>query len=70
MSNHTNEQALERLLDEVVEQDSKGLLEEEIFTIADNYGLDEDEDREEILQFIAERIFYNNDSFIYKRLYF
>lgn len=63
MSNHTNEQVLERLLDEVVEQDSKGLLEEEIFTIADNYGLDENEDREEILQFIAERIFYNNDSF-------
>ena len=63
MSNHTNEQVLERLLDEVVEQDSKGLLEEEIFTIADNYGLDEDDDREEILQFIAERIFYNNDSF-------
>ena len=63
MSNHKNEQVLERLLDEVVEQDSKGLLEEEIFTIADNYGLDEDEDREEILQFIAERIFYNNDSF-------
>ena len=63
MSNHTNEQVLERLLDEVVEQDSKGLLEEEIFTIADNYGLDEDDDRDEILQFIAERIFYNNDSF-------
>ena len=63
MSNHTNEQVLERLLDEVVEQDSKGLLEEEIFTIADNYGLDEDEDRDEIIQFIAERIFYNNDSF-------
>lgn len=63
MSNHTNEQVLERILDEVVEQDSKGLLEEEIFTIADNYGLDEDEDRDEILQFIAERIFYNNDSF-------
>ena len=63
MSNQTNEQVLERLLDEVVEQDSKGLLEEEIFTIADNYGLDEDEDRDEILQFIAERIFYNNDSF-------
>jgi len=63
MSNHTNEQVLERLLDEVVEQDSKGLLEEEIFTIADNYGLDEDDDRDEILQFIAERMFYNNDSF-------
>ena len=64
MSNHTNEQVLERLLDEVVEQDSKGLLEEEIFIIADNYGLDEDEDRDEILQFIAERMFYNNDAYI------
>ena len=59
MSNHTNEQALERLLDEVVEQDSKGLLEEEIFTIVDNYGLDEDINRQEILEFIAERMFYN-----------
>jgi len=64
MSNHTNEQVLERILDEVVEQDSKGLLEEEVFTIADNYGLDEDEDRDEILQFIAERMFYNNDAYI------
>ena len=63
MSNHTNEQVLERLLDEVVEQDSKGLLEEEIFTISDVYGLHEDDDRDEILQFIAERMFYNNDSF-------
>ena len=63
MSNQTNDQVLERLLDEVVEQDSKGMLEEEIFTIADNYGLDEDDDRDEILQFIAERMFYNNESF-------
>ena len=64
MSNQVNEQVLERILDEVVEQDSKGLLEEEVFTIADNYGLDEDEDRDEILQFIAERMFYNNDAYI------
>ena len=63
MSHEVNEQAYEKVWDEVLELDSKGLLEEEIFTIADNYGLDEDEDREEILQFIAERIFYNNDSF-------
>jgi hypothetical protein len=64
MSNQTNDAVLERILDEVVEQDSKGLLEEEIFTIADNYGLDEDDDRDEILQFIAERMFYNNDACI------
>ena len=63
MSNQVNDQAYEKVWDEVLELDSKGLLEEEIFTIADNYGLDEDEDRDEILQFIAERIFYNNDSF-------
>jgi len=63
MSNQTNDQVLERLHEEVIEMDSKGLLEEEIFTIADNYGLDEDDDRDEILQFIAERIFYNNESF-------
>jgi len=63
MSNQTNDQVLEKLHEEVIEMDSKGMLEEEIFTIADNYGLDEDDDRDEILQFIAERIFYNNESF-------
>ena len=63
MSHEVNDQAYEKVWDEVLELDSKGLLEEEIFTIADNYGLDEDDDRDEILQFIAERIFYNNDSF-------
>lgn len=63
MSNQTNDEILEKLHDEVIEMDSKGLLEEEIFTISDVYGLHEDDDRDEILQFIAERIFYNNDSF-------
>ena len=59
MSNQTNDQAYEKVWDEVLELDSKGLLEEEIFTIADNYGLDEDINRQEILEFIAERMFYN-----------
>ena len=59
MSNQVNEQAYEKVWDEVLELDSKGLLEEEIFTIADNYGLDEDINRQEILEFIAERMFYN-----------
>ena len=59
MSHEVNEQAYEKVWDEVLELDSKGLLEEEIFTIADNYGLDEDINRQEILEFIAERMFYN-----------
>ena len=59
MSNQINDQAYEKVWDEVLELDSKGLLEEEIFTIADNYGLDEDVNRQEILEFIAERMFYN-----------
>ena len=59
MSNQVNDQAYEKIWDEVLELDSKGLLEEEIFTIADNYGLDEDINRQEILEFIAERMFYN-----------
>ena len=63
MSNQTNDEILEKLHDEVIEMDSKGLLEEEIFTISDVYGLHEDDDRDEILQFIAERMFYNNESF-------
>ena len=64
MSNQTNDEILEKLHDEVIEMDSKGLLEEEIFTISDVYGLHEDDDRDEILQFIAERMFYNNDTYI------
>jgi hypothetical protein len=59
MSNQVNDQAYEKVWEEVLELDSKGLLEEEIFTIADNYGLDEDINRQEILEFIAERMFYN-----------
>lgn len=64
MSNQTNEQALERLHEEIIEMDNKGLLENEIFTVSDIYGLDETTDRGEILQFMAENLFFNGNIYI------
>jgi len=64
MSNQVNEQALEKLHEEIIIMDSRGQLEDEIFTISDIYGLHQDDDRDEILQFIAENIFYNNNPLI------
>ena len=54
-----NEQAYDRILDEVLEQDSKNLLEDEIEEICYLYELHADDDRDEILGFIAESIYYN-----------
>jgi hypothetical protein len=54
-----NEQAFEKIFDEVLEQDKKGLLEDEIEEICYLYDLHADDDRDEILGFIAESIFYN-----------
>lgn len=51
-----NEQQLENIYDEVVEMDNKGLLEIEIRDMVINYGLHPDDDRDEILQLIAESI--------------
>ena len=51
-----NEQQLENIYDEVVEMDNKGLLEIEITDMVINYGLHPDDDRDEILQLIAESI--------------
>jgi len=59
MTNITNEQTLEQIFDEVLEQDSKGLLEDDIDEICYLYELHADDDREEILGFIAESIYYN-----------
>ena len=58
MSNTHNEQTLEQIFDEVLEQDSKGLLEYDIDEICYLYELDADDDRDEILQIIAENEFY------------
>jgi len=59
MSNTTNDQALEQIFEEVLDLDQQGLLEEDIQIICDVYGLHEDDDRDEILGFIAENRFYN-----------
>ena len=56
-----NEQQLENIYDEVVEMDNKGLLEIEITDIAINQGLHQDDDRDEILQLIAESILNNKE---------
>ena len=61
MSNITNEQTLEQIFEEVLEQDSQGLLEDEIEEICYLYDLHADDDRDEILGFLAESIFYNHN---------
>ena len=48
---------LERLFDEVLEQDAKGLLGNEVNEIAREQGLHVDDDRDEILGIIVDRIF-------------
>ena len=62
MSHLQNEQTLEQIFDEVLEQDSQGLLEDEIEEICYLYDLHADDDRDEILGFIAENIFYNHNN--------
>lgn len=57
-----NEQVFEKIFDEVLEQDKKGLLEDEIEEICYLYDLHADDDRDEILGFIAENIFYNHNN--------
>ena len=57
MSNTTNTMILENLFDEVLAQDAKGLLENEVNDIAREQGLHVDDDRNEILEIITNRIF-------------
>lgn len=57
MSNTTNTMILENLFDEVLEQDAKGLLENEVNDISREQGLHVDDDRDEILEIITNRIF-------------
>ena len=54
MSNIINELSLERLYDRAVEQDAKGLIEDDINNICTRYNLQPDDDRDQILQIIAE----------------
>ena len=63
MSNLHNQEQLqnqfETILDRLLEQDRKGLIDDEINTVARNYDLDEDDDRDEIINFLAEFILYD-----------
>ena len=57
MSNTINTMILENLFDEVLDQDKKGLLDDDIKDIAREQGLDIYHDRYEILEIITNRIF-------------
>ena len=63
MSNLHNQEQLENqfetILDRLLDQDRKGLIDDEINTVARNYGLDKDDDRDEIINFLAEFILYD-----------
>ena len=59
MSNQHNKKAFEKIMQEVEELDKQGKLEAEIQTVCKTYGLHEDDDRDDILFFIAENIFEN-----------
>tara|TARA_R110002126_G_scaffold36359_1_gene110737 strand:+ start:15 stop:230 length:216 start_codon:yes stop_codon:yes gene_type:complete len=59
MSNIYKEQTLEQIHDELLEQDAKLLLSEEIDELCYLYNLHADDDRDEIIFFIAESIYEN-----------
>jgi hypothetical protein len=63
MSNLHNQEQLENqfeaILDRLLDQDRKGLIDDEINTVARNYDLDQDNDRDEIINFLAEFILYD-----------
>ena len=58
MSNKINDETLERLYEDVVADDERGLLEDKIRDMVLRYSLHQDDDRDEILQLIAEDEFY------------
>ena len=59
MTNKINDETLERLYKDVVADDEAGLIDDVINNVAYLKGLDADDDRDEILQLIAEEEFYD-----------
>ena len=57
MSSQHNEKAFETLMQRVEEDDKQGLLEAEVQYVSSQYGLHEDDDRDEILFYIAESLY-------------
>ena len=62
MSNQQNEMTLENLYEEVIKKDEKGLIDNLINQTAFETGLHADDNRDEILQKIAEGLFELYDS--------
>ena len=58
MTNKINDETLERLYEDAIADDERGLLEDKIRNMVLRYGLHQDDDRDEILQLIAEDEFY------------
>ena len=58
MTNKINDETLQRLYEDVVADDEAGLIDDVINEIARMNNLHPDDDRDEILQFIAENEFY------------
>jgi len=58
MSNKINDETLERLYQDAIADDERGLIDDEINDIARMNNLHPDDDRDEILEFIAENEFY------------
>ena len=59
MSDIHNERTLEQIYEQVLKDDAKYLIQDEIDDICYLYNLCADDDRDEVLSFIAESIFYN-----------
>ena len=57
MSNQHNEKEFEKIMQEVELLDQQGKLEAEVHTVSETYGLHEDDDRDDILYFIAENLY-------------
>ena len=57
MSNQHNEKEFEKIMQEVELLDRQGKLEAEVHTVSETYGLHEDDDRDDILFFIAENLY-------------
>ena len=58
MTNKINDETLERLYQDAIVDDERGLIDDEINDIARMNNLHPKDDRDEILQFIAEKEFY------------
>lgn len=58
MTNKINDETLQRLYEDVVADDEAGLIDDVVNNVAYLRGLHADDDRDEILQIIAENEFY------------